>query len=505
MSLKRNIIANYLGQGWTTIIGIIFIPIYINYLGMEAYGLIGAFAMLLAWLTLLDLGMTPTMNREMARFSSGAHTARSIRELLFSIEVICYSVAILIGVAIWGTSDWVAENWLRADKIPVEDVALALTVMGAVLSLRLVEGLYRGAILGLQQQVWFNSINALLATIRALGAIAVLAWISPTIAYFFLWQGLVSLFSLGIMALHLHRKLPQSTDTIRFSKAAIKGIWKFARSMFITTFLTLLLTQVDKVLLSSLLTLEAFGYYTLATTVASGLSQLVGPIAQACYPKFTQLISNHDQPALVRTYHQAAKLMTVMLVPGALVLIFFSEELLLIWTGNRDLAINISTLVSLLAIGTTMNGLMHVPYMLQLASGWSSLAMWINAVAVVVFIPAILLITPRFGAAGVALVWVVLNASYLLFGIQLMHRRLMPSEKRYWYIYDTGIPTAASLFVAILFWLFHPGQLSRPVESAWLLIAGLAISFAAVISIKEFRERLAQSVSRTMIRPSRST
>jgi O-antigen/teichoic acid export membrane protein len=67
MSVKRNIAANYLGQVWTAVMGLAFVPLYIRYLGMEAYGLIGVFAMLQTWLSLLDFGLTPTLTREMAR------------------------------------------------------------------------------------------------------------------------------------------------------------------------------------------------------------------------------------------------------------------------------------------------------------------------------------------------------------------------------------------------------------------------------------------------------
>jgi len=55
-----------------------FVPLYIKYLGIEAYGLIGVFAILQAWLRLLDMGMKPAINREMARFTGGAHNAQSI-------------------------------------------------------------------------------------------------------------------------------------------------------------------------------------------------------------------------------------------------------------------------------------------------------------------------------------------------------------------------------------------------------------------------------------------
>jgi O-antigen/teichoic acid export membrane protein len=46
--LKRNLIANYLGQGWTALVGLAFIPLYIKYLGIEAYGLIGLFGVIQA-------------------------------------------------------------------------------------------------------------------------------------------------------------------------------------------------------------------------------------------------------------------------------------------------------------------------------------------------------------------------------------------------------------------------------------------------------------------------
>ena len=81
MSVKRNIIANYAGSAVTTLLSVALVPVYIRYLGIEAYALIGLFAVIQAWLTLLDFGMTPTLGREMARFGAGAVSAQGIRDL----------------------------------------------------------------------------------------------------------------------------------------------------------------------------------------------------------------------------------------------------------------------------------------------------------------------------------------------------------------------------------------------------------------------------------------
>ena len=54
MSLKKNVIANYLGQAWAALMGLVFVPVYIRYLGVEAWGLVGFMSMLQGWFTLLD-------------------------------------------------------------------------------------------------------------------------------------------------------------------------------------------------------------------------------------------------------------------------------------------------------------------------------------------------------------------------------------------------------------------------------------------------------------------
>ena len=306
--LKRNLIANYLGQGWAALMGLAFIPLYIKYIGIEAYGLIGLFAVLQAWFILLDMGMTPTLSREMARFTGGGRTAESIRDLLRSIEIIGLGIASLIvgGVALG--SNWIATSWLQAENLPVDVVAQAFVIMGLVAALRFVEGIYRSCIVGLQRQVLFNLITSVMATLRGLGAVAILAWVSPTIEAFFLWQGLMSIVTLGILAIATYATLPRAVRGGRFSLQVLRGVWRFAGGMLGITFLATLLTQVDKILLSKLLSLSEYGYYTLAVVVSSAVFILITPITQALYPRLCEL---HARDDLVRDGHSLSPGRTV--------------------------------------------------------------------------------------------------------------------------------------------------------------------------------------------------
>jgi O-antigen/teichoic acid export membrane protein len=493
MSLKINTIANYLGQGWTAVMGIAFVPLYLKYLGMEAYGLIGVFAMLQAWLILLDMGMTPTLNREMARYTAGTHTAQSIRDLLRSLELICFAVALVIGISVWLSASWLSIHWLKAEKLPREEVSQAISIIGFVVALRFIESLYRGAIQGLQRQVWLNVVGSGLATLRWGGAVCALMWVSPSITVFFIWQGIVSTLTIVALICAVYSYLPASGQAARFSWLQLKHIRQFACGMMATTLLVLLLMQVDKIILSHMLSLELFGYYTLAGTIAAMLYQLTGPVTQAFYPRFTELVAKGDIAGLIAIYHLGAQLISVIVVPAALMLIFFGEKILLLWTGNASLAQHVAPLLTLLALGTLLNGFMQIPYMLTLAYGWPGFAVRMNIVAVAVLVPAILWVTPHYGGIGAAWVWMILNSGYLLISTHFLFRKLLITEKLYWYKYDVIFPAVGACVVAAIFWLIQPSVLMKFVEWVWLILAGLSMIVVAGLSAPLVRKRLVKS------------
>lgn len=468
-----------------------FVPLYIRYLGIEAYGLIGVFAMLQGWFSLLDMGMTPTLNREMARFTASAHGSQSIRDLLRSLEMICFSLAALIALGVWAASGYLASDWLKAEQLPTEVVAQALAIMALVVALRFCEGIYRGSLLGLQRQVWYNSAHAVLATLRHGGAVAVLAWVSSTVEAFFIWQAAISLLTVAVFAISVHQALPKAPSPAKVSREALAGVWKFAGGMMGITFLALLLTQVDKVLLSRLLPLESFGYYTLAATVAGALYMFVGPITQAIYPRMVELSTGEDQAGLVAVYHQGAQLVTVLTAPAVIPLSFFAGGVVFMWSGDAGLAENTAPILSALVLGTFLNGLMWMPYQCQLAHGWTGLTLKINMVAVMILIPAVFWVVPRYGAIGAAWIWVALNAGTVLIAIQLMHIRLIPQEKWRWYFADVLLPVSGAIGVMLLAQAFQPASYqSRLYWFAFLLVTGGLALAASTVLADRIRPRL---------------
>jgi len=306
-----------------------------------------------------------------------------------------------------------------------------------------------GGLNGMQRQVQVNVLLSVVATMQGVGALAVLWLVAPTIQAFFVWQAVVALMQVIAFRTALWRRLPTGRGAC-FDNKVLVDTWRFAAGMSGISLLATVLTQLDKVVLSKLLTLSEFGYYTFAATVAGMMFRLIGPIFTAYSPRLTELVAKGNYQALVKTYHEGSQLMVVATIPAALVIILFSKEILSIWTGNQDLVLHASMLISLLAIGNVLNGLMHMPYALQLAHGWTKLAFYQNLIAVIIIGPAIYVSTREWGGYGAATVWIVLNLGYLLIGIHVMHRRLLNGEKKRWFVADTLIPLAAVMTICIM-------------------------------------------------------
>ena len=478
--VKTNFFANLAGSGWTALVGLACTPLYIRFMGMEAYGLVGFYFMLQGVIQILDLGLSPTMNREMARYSVLPGKAGEARDFVRTLEVGYWAIGILVGGAVWYSAPYIASHWIKAGDIPPREVAHAVAVMGALTALQWPLTFYHGGLLGLQRQVLHNGITIATATLSGGGALLVLWLVSPTVSAFFTWQIAVSLFQAGVTTFALWRCLPESGRAARFDPAVTRGIWGFAAGMSGITITALLLTQLDKVILSKMLPLKVFGYYVLAGMVGNGLSGLlIAPMFNTIFPRFSALVAAGDERSLLEMYHGSTQVMAVMILPAATVIALFSPEIMQLWTGDPEIANSTAPIVSLLVGGTALNGLMNLPYALQLSHGWTRIGLAINAFFIATLVPAIVLMTRQYGAVGAASVWLGLNTVYMIIGVPLTHRRLLKGEAFRWFTKDVGIPLAGSLIIAGLARLIFPAfeSPSRLLQAS-LLVLVLAITAA---------------------------
>ena len=479
--LKKNISASLVGNGWNALMALVFVPLYIKFMGVEAYGLVGIYASLQILSGLLDMGVSGTLNREMARLSVLPGREQEMRNLVRSLEIIYWGLALVIGIAVIAISPLIAHHWVRADQLSATTIEQAVLIIGFTLMLQWPLSFYASGLMGLQRQIILNVVTVIISTLRGVGAVAVLWLISPTIQAFFLWQMVVSAIHTFLMVTIFWRKLPKSESRPVFQKQLIKGIWKFAAGTGAITIMSIILTQMDKVILSKMLSLEMFGYYTLAGIIAMSPLRFSWPVFSGIFPRFTQLAALNDQQKLKELYHKGCQFMAVLILPFAVVVAFFSNEIILLWSQSQITAEKTHLLVSILICGTALNVLMHLPHAMLLAFGWTKLLFYKNLLAVVLLVPLIIYMTTRYGAIGAAIVWLLFDVGSVLFEIPIMHRRLLPEEKWHWYLQDVLIPLGTALLIAGLGRLFMGDAMTQFMAVIYLIIvSALTLGITAI-------------------------
>ena len=450
MKLSINIIANLIGRIWAAGIGIVLVPQYIKFMGIEAYGLVGFYGTLIGTMTLLDLGLSTTINRELTKAVVEKKAADEIRSLVFTIEAIYWAIGLAIGIGVVLLAPLIAGHWVNAEHLPVATVTQAVRVMGIVMAFQWPISLYNGGLTGLERQVTDNILMITMTTIRSGGVILLLWLVSPTIEMFFIWQAAISFVYVMSMRFAVWHYLPKSVLRPQFSKGQLKMIWRFAAGMTGISITTFFLMQIDKILLSKILPLSQFAYYILAFTVASGINMVVAPINIAVFPRLTTFVAAKDNGGLVHAYHKACTLVASVVFPVGLVLIFFAQDILLIWTKNPTTVKNIILMVQILVTGSVLNSLMVVPYLLMLAKGETRYPFYQNIVASIILVPMLFWWVHLYGATGGTLVWLVVNTGYVIFSIPLIHKIFMKGQLAAWYFKDTLIPLLPSLITVLI-------------------------------------------------------
>lgn len=465
------------------LMGVAFVPLYIRMLGMEAFGLVGLMLSIQALSMLLDLGMGGALNRELARRAHNADMASTIGDLVRTFEWLVWPAVLTIAVVIWLASGPLANHWLHPVRLTRVETAHVIAIMGLAVALQWPSGFYSNGLSGLERQPVLNLINAGFATLRGAGVLAVLYWVSPTIAAFMWWYAAMGACQSLVSATVLWHLLPGTHKHPRFHPEELRATSRFASGLVAITALSVAVTQLDRIVLSAMRPLVELGYFSLAFSVAAGMGRMIQPMFNALYPRYSKLVSLGEDKTLTQLYHLSNQYLAVMVAAISVVLVVFSRDVLYLWTGDAATAAKVAVPLSILIAGTALNGLMNLPYALQLAHGWTRLTAGANLVALILGIPFCIWAVGHYGIVGAAYLWFGINLGFVAVGVPLMHRRFMRGEMAKWYLQDMLPPFAsAAVAGAFLRWLIPVLPRSPQGILELALICGITLSAAAVAS-----------------------
>jgi O-antigen/teichoic acid export membrane protein len=479
MSVQGSLAATLASRVYLALLALVMLPVYLHRLGPEAYGLIALFMVLQVWFQLLDVGLTPTLARETARHRAGALSAADLRQLLRALEGLFGLLALAAGAALFLGAGFVAAHWLNVEQLPPNEVVLCVQLMALCMALRLLGELYRGVITGFERFAWLAGTQAAFGTLRMVAVLPFMAWAGGSPTHFFGFQLLAIAAETALLMAQAYRLAPRAgLASPRWSLAPVRGVLSFSLAMSMASVVWVTLSQVDKLLLSGLLSLADYGAFSLAAVAASAVLLVSGSLAEVLMPRLTQLQAQGSGQAVQALYSRATQWAGMAAWSLACVLAVFAERVLWVWTGDAALAAKAGPVLGLYALGNAALAVGAFPFYLQFAQGRLRLHLVGTALMVGVLLPAMVWATARSGAAGAAGVWLGVNVLYLLLWTPVAHARFLPGGHFRWMTRDV-LPIAA--MAALMAWACQvlPWPAGRVAGGCMLLGAGTLVLLAS--------------------------
>ena len=437
MNVGVNIAANFLGRAYSMAAIYLFVPFYISILGIDAYGLIAFYSILLALGFLADAGLSAAFSREAAREENPAR----LLDLLTTIERVLLGASLLFAVLVYLGADYIASTWLNASEaLPTATLAISLQVMAFTVPMQLGVSLYVAGLYGLQRQGRANGLQALYTTVRG-GLVIPAMYAMPDITFFFAWQLASGALLLIVSRVVLVRTLGFAAFSFgAASLAVLRPVMHFAGGILAITILLSINTQIDKVVVNRLFTIADFGYYSLAWTLSLLPTAVAAPIMMALFPRLANLVGRHDDEVGSRLYDACTYVIASIGAVCGFGLLLFAPEVVTLWLGMSHATAALIETVRVLAVAGLLSVLQMAPYNFCLAHGHSKTSVGLGLVTLALIAPLVYLTADRYGLPGAAMPWIALNAMTFLVLALVVKRKFYIGNGWRWFAGSVGLP-----------------------------------------------------------------
>lgn len=472
---------------------IAFLPLYVSILGAEAFALVSIHASIIAVASFLDLGLSTGITQRLGVLDrDDPKGVANAKDLLRSFEILYWSIGAAIAIVLALGSQMIVQRWLHLEHMPVEVAQRGMQLISAYIFLQWPQSLYSGALVGLYKPVKFYQAKIFQVTFQNVGGYLLMKYYEPSPLVFLWWQILICLIAVIMMQRLTWSELSEKfIGQGRLKWQILKENFSYFKGLSAMMFWGVILGQSDRIMISKLLPLEALGYYSLAASLANGLQYIGAPLYASVLPKLSRLMKENDEAAAKGFYFRSSIVLANIVIPGALMITFFSHEILQIWTQNSEIVTNTEQILSLIVLGTALNAIMLQPLALQLSVEWTKLSIYKNVIAAAIYLPVLYLLVTQYGAIGGAMCWTALNALYIAIEVPIMHQRLFKGSLWAWYRSVLVYPSIVSLmaiYICSMFFVHLPG--SR------FLDLGVLAFFTLIAIVTSF---LCQKLSRDII------
>ena len=405
----RNSVYNFLGMGMPTGVAFLSIPVLIEELGAEKFGILTLIWAVVSYFGLFDLGLGRAVTQQVAVFHRD-DPAR-LRDVLATSNFLLTFFGVLGGLCLAAAAVPIAGSFLVVAG-DGEVFRSILWVAAAMPFVVLTSG-HRGALEGLERFGIVNALRVPMGTYTFAAPLVVVMLGHPQLDMI-----AASLFFGRVVGWAAHALFAERAfaGAARFglaSRERASELLRLGGGMSVSNIVAPFMNYLDRFILAGVGSFSAVAYYATPQELVTRLGIIPSALSTALFPRFASSAAGNG-PA---TDHKRLQMIMVALTaPLALVLLVAAHPILQLWIGN-EFANHAAAPLQILALGIVPSALAQVPFAAIQARGRSDVTAKLHFVELPVYVMMIWALASQFGAVGAATAWlirVVADAAILL-------------------------------------------------------------------------------------------
>lgn len=408
----RNAASSFLALAWLSLLSMLTIPIYIRLLGVSEWGLVAACASLQILSNFIDAGFSQIVPRWAAQ--EAQHPAR-LRQHVALFRRLYLGLGLAMFGVLQASAAYLAHQWFQVPAERADALELAIRIVSFQFLFQFVNNLHIGLWHGLQRQVLANVRACGFGTLKhgaallALMAGAQQAWVYALA--FACVAGAEFIFN----AISVQRMLgPRSTGT-KAQEVALGPLLKEVSVLSGGILVGLLVSQLDRIILSRTVDVTSFGIYTVVATLALAFLQLQAPVTRAYFPLIVRDIQNQGRVSGLHMKHLVGGTLVASTLP-ALLACALAPKILELWLHDPNVVELGTTPLRFLLLAMALNSLYGCIYQVIIAKGQAHAILLFNLISLVAATLAIWFRGPDGEIVLGGTIWIAITFTQLLLG-----------------------------------------------------------------------------------------
>jgi O-antigen/teichoic acid export membrane protein len=411
----RNIIWNLLGLGLPLIIAVVTVPALLANIGAERFGFLGLAWGLVGYASILDLGMSRALTQKLAQNRHGPQEpqARAIVKSAVSLTLIV-SALFMLGMFILAATG--VERFITVQETPPREILLSVLILALTLPVQAVSMAYKGI-----NEAYLNfrgiSMVRIFLGVANFGAPCALSYFTVRVHLLVLTLlvarlcALVAYFALSRPCL----PPPPAGQSARIDLHHTRALLQFGGWVAVSSVLAPIFTQADRMLIGTMVSLNAVTAYVLPYEMTTQCLVLVGAVTTIAFPAITQMIEYSEGQAQVVFKRWTIRVSIAMGI--VLGLLFIAMPTLLnLWVGSL---LDQSSIVigRILCFGVFFNTIGAMFYSYLHALGRTKITAISHLIQAIPYIGLIFLLVSLYGEVGAAIacaVRVFIDSTFLI-------------------------------------------------------------------------------------------